>query len=207
MLNNFPSPPGRAIPPAFVRIPWNRSRFRAKPVIDMGPDGIIFSIQWTVEDAELAVESCTYPPDGIRGYGPLRALEYGRISQCDFVDFRYRDMLRIIQIEHIDAVNCLEKLVEVEGIDGFIVGPNDLSASLGHVGRVQHPDMLPIYDRIGSILRDSGRLFGVSMGFVPEVIEQWLKRGANTIFAGNDVGYVYEGATSVKKGLDRLIDG
>lgn len=186
--------------PAFVRIPWN-DMVLAKPVIDMGPDAIIFPYIRTADDARRAVAACEYPPKGIRGYGPLRALDYGAIPQVDFVDREYRKMWRVIQIEHIDAVNHLEEICDVEGIDAFIVGPNDLSGSVGHIGRVTHPDMMPIYDHLSAILRKRGKCFGVSMGFIPEVIDQWLTRGARMIFAGNDVGYVYEGASAVKQGL------
>lgn len=189
--------------PAFVRIPWN-DKVLAKPVIDMGPEGIIFPYIRTAEDARNAVAACEYPPKGERGYGPLRALDYGGITQVDFVDRIYRKMWRIVQIEHIDAVNNLEEIVNVDGIDAFVVGPNDLSGSVGHIGRVTHPDMMPIYDRIGEVMRKYNKVFGVSMGFVPEVIEQWKRRGAQIIFAGNDVGYVYEGATAVLKGLKQF---
>ena len=186
--------------PAFVRIPWN-DMVLAKPVIDMGPEGIIFPYIRSADDARRAVESCEYPPRGVRGYGPLRALDYGTIPQVEFVDHTYRKMWRILQIEHIDAVEHLEEIVQVEGIDAYIVGPNDLSGSVGHIGRVTHPDMMPIYDRIGEVMKMYNKLFGVSMGFVPEVIDQWLSRGARLIFAGNDVGYVHDGAADVLNGL------
>ena len=77
-------------------------------------------------------------------------------------------------------------------------------ASMGHIGRVDHPDMMPVYDLIGRKMKEHGKLFGVSMGFVPEVIKQWLARGAGMIFAGNDVGYVHDGAKAVLEGLREL---
>lgn len=190
--------------PAFVRVEWTDMTV-VKPVIDMGPDGIIFPYIRTVDDARRAVELCEYPPKGIRGYGPLRALDYGAIPQIDFVDREYRKMWRIIQIEHIDAVNNLEAICDVEGIDAFIVGPNDLSGSVGHIGRVTHPDMMPIYDRLSAILRERGKLFGVSMGYVPEVLEQWIARGARMLFCGHDVAYVQEGARAVRAELGGLV--
>lgn len=191
---------------AFVRIPWN-DKVLAKPVIDMGPEGIIFPYIRTADDARAAVAACEYPPAGERGYGPLRALDYGGIAQTDFVDALYRRMWRIIQIEHADAVRNLDEILDVEGIDAYVVGPNDLSASLGHIGRVNHPDMTPVYDEIGRKMRERGKLFGVSMGFVPDVIVEWLDRGARMIFAGNDAGYVYEGAKSVLEGLRESVFG
>jgi 2-keto-3-deoxy-L-rhamnonate aldolase RhmA len=189
--------------PAFVRIPWN-DMVRAKPVIDMGCDGIIFPYIRTAEEAAYAVASCEYPPKGIRGYGPLRALDYHGISQADFVDHVCRKMWRVIQIEHIDAADNLEEIAGVGGIDAYIVGPNDLSASVGHIGKITHPDMTPIYDRIGDVMRKYNKIFGVSTGFVPEEINRWLSRGAHMIFAGDDVSYIYEGAKKVLDGLNQL---
>ncbi len=189
--------------PAFVRIPWN-DKVLAKPVIDMGPEGIIFPYIRSADDARAAVAACEYPPKGERGYGPLRALDYGGIAQIDFVDRIYRKMWRILQIEHIDAVEALDDILDVEGIDAYVVGPNDLSASMGHIGRTDHPDMIEVYDTIGRKMKERGKLFGVSMGFVPEAINGWLARGAGMIFAGNDVGYVHDGAGAVLEGLRSL---
>lgn len=189
--------------PAIVRIPWN-DKVLAKPVLDMGPDGIIFPNIRTADEARAAVSACEYPPKGERGYGPLRALDYNGISKVDYVDRIYRRMWRILQIEHIDAVNNLEKIVEVEGVDGYIIGPNDLSASVGHIGRTAHPDMLPIYDRIGEVMRKYGKLFGVSLGYDRDIMSEWLERGAKMIFAGNDVGYVFDGASNLLRELERL---
>lgn len=189
--------------PSWIRVPWN-DPVAVKPIVDMGADGIIFPYVRTVEEAKLAAASCTYPPNGIRGYGPLRALDYGAITQADFVHTHYRECRRIIQIEHIDAVRNLSKIADVEGIDAFIVGPNDLSASVGRIGEVRHPELLALYREIADILREKKKPFGVSLGYNEEIIRDWLSLGANIIFSGNDVGYVYEGATAVRKGYDRI---
>ena len=179
--------------PAWVRIPWN-DPVRAKPVLDMGADGIIFPYVRTREEAELAAASCSYPPEGIRGYGPLRALDYGRITQAEFVAKTFRECLRIVQIEHIDAVKNLREIVRVDGIDAFIVGPNDLSGSVGRIGEVKHPALYELYEEIGRVMREEGRPFGVSTGCDREFLEYWKSIGASILFAGNDVGYVHEGA-------------
>ncbi len=185
---------------SLVRLPWNDPVY-AKPILDMGPDAIIFPYIRSAVDARNAVAACEYPPMGVRGYGPMRALEYGRLKQTDYVDALYKDMWRMLQIEHIDAVRALDEILDVEGVDAFIVGPNDLSASVGKIGRVNDAEMQPIYDEIARKLVKANRPFGVSMGFSPEVLRRWLERGARILFAGNDVGYVYEGARDVFSGL------
>ncbi|MGN0177910.1 MAG: HpcH/HpaI aldolase/citrate lyase family protein [Monoglobaceae bacterium] len=188
---------------SFVRIAWN-DPVMAKPILDMGPDGIIFPYICSADEAKRAIESCLYPPEGTRGYGPLRALEYGNIEPCDYVDREYDKTMRIIQIEHIDAVNCLEKIIEIDGVDGIIVGPNDLSGSMGHIGRPNHPDMIPVYDRIGDIMRGRNKFFGVSVGYDEQIINCWINRGINALFSGTDIGFIHDGATKHLKKMIKL---
>lgn len=179
---------------AWVRVPWN-DPVLVKPVLDMGADGIIFPFIRTAEEARLAVASCTFPPDGIRGYGPLRALDYGRISQETFVMHTFRECQRIIQIEHIDAVNNLREIADVDGIDGFIVGPNDLSASIGKLGQLYCPEMIELYRKIGAILRDADKCAGIYAGTLnPKNLNMWKNMGYRLFFSGSDCSYVYEGA-------------
>ena len=195
--------------PAWVRVPWN-DPVRVKPVIDMGADGVIFPFIRTVEDAKLAVASCTYPPDGIRGYGPLRSLDYGKYTQAEFVSKYYRDCKRIIQIEHIDAVNNLEEIAAIDGIDGFIVGPNDLSGSIGKLGQMRDEEMIALYKRIGNTLRDAGKPAGIFTGGYAGVlncehIEEWIEMGFNMFFTGSDCGMVFNTATQMIRDFNKGI--
>lgn len=193
--------------PAWVRVPWN-DPVRVKPVIDMGADGIIFPFIRTVEDAKLAIASCTFPPEGIRGYGPLRALDYGRITQAEFVKSTYRDCKRILQIEHIDAVNNLEKIASLEGIDGFIVGPNDLSGSVGKLGLLYDEELMNLYCRIGNILKEAGKPAGIFTGgysghLDSEAIQCWIDMGYNMFFTSSDCGMVFNTATQMLKNFNQ----
>jgi len=189
--------------PSVVRIPWN-DPVRAKPVLDMGVDGMIFPYIRTAEEAKLAVSSCEYPPQGIRGFGPFRALDYGKGNGMDYIKNISRNTARIIQIEHIDAVENLREIAAVDGIDAFIVGMNDLSGSLGYLGDTQNPAMLPIYDKIGETLRELGIPFGVSSASDEKVIREWRNRGATIIFAGHDIEYVTNGALSMLNFMNTL---
>ena len=183
--------------PAWVRIPWN-DPVRAKPVLDMGVDGMIFPYVRTAEEAKMAVEACCYPPEGVRGYGPLRALNYGGITQMEYVKKTYRRCRRIIQIEHIDAVKNLREIAQVEGIDAFIVGPNDLSGSVGRIGEVRHPELIELYKEIAEILKEYKKPFGVATGPNEEFLKMWVDLGATILFAGNDVGFVHDGAVAMR---------
>ena len=197
--------------PAWVRVPWN-DPVRVKPVIDMGADGVIFPFIRTAEDARLAVASCTFPPKGIRGYGPLRALDYGRISQAEFLESAYRDCQRIIQIEHIDAVNHLEEIAAIDGIDAFLVGPNDLSASIGKLGQTMDEEMLAIYRRIGSVLKAANKPAGIFTGgysglLNTEDIARWIEMGYTMFFTGSDCGFVYNGASAMIRDFNQAFRG
>lgn len=189
--------------PAIVRIPWN-DPVLAKPVLDMGVDGIVFPYVRTADEARLAVSACEYPPKGIRGFGPFRALDYLKGDAVEYIHNTSRNTVRIIQIEHIDAVNNLREIASVEGIDAFIVGMNDLSGSMGYLGDTQNPAMLPIYDKIAEILTEMGKPFGVSSASDEKILRSWKERGATIIFAGSEMEYVATGAAALLKTMKNL---
>jgi 2-keto-3-deoxy-L-rhamnonate aldolase RhmA len=118
-----------------------------KRVMDTGAHGVIVPMVNTKEEAEKAVASVKYPPAGFRGVGLARAQKYGK----DFDGYRQwneRESIVIVQIEHIKAVDNLESILSVEGVDGFIVGPYDLSGSLGVPGLFEHPDVVSALERV-----------------------------------------------------------
>ena len=191
---------------AFVRIPWN-DPVLAKPILDMGADALIFPYIRTKEDAMLVAAACDYPPAGIRGYGPQRAASYGLQNALDYVRRDYRSTLRFIQLEHIDAVENLDQILEVSGIDGYIFGPNDLAGSLGLIGQPRHERALEVTLRATDKLRKAGKPFGVSVGYNEQVITWWKEQGATLLFTGYDIGYVTEGARRTNENLKRIFGG
>lgn len=191
--------------PAWVRIPWN-DPVLAKPVLDMGANGVIFPYIRSADDARRAVAACEYPPKGVRGFGPMRASMYGEIPQMEFVTKKYRECRRVIQIEHIDAVNDLENIIKVEGVDAFIVGPNDLSGSVGMIGQVKAPEMIEIYKKAAAILRESGKPFGVATFYDEEWLRMWKDLGATILFVGCDYGLIHDAASDLLGGFRKLFD-
>src|SRR3989338_9997870 len=108
-----------------------------KRVMDAGAYGVIVPMVNTEEDARKAVVSVKYPPVGQRGVGLARAQGYG-VQFEHYKEWVNKESVVIVQIEHIKAVANLEKILTVKGVDGFIVGPYDLSASLGIPGQLNH---------------------------------------------------------------------
>ena len=191
---------------SWVRIPWN-DPVLAKPVLDMGADAIIFPYIRSAEDARRAVAACEYPPKGVRGFGPMRASDYGGIPQMEFVTKTYRKCLRVLQIEHIDAVNDLENIVATEGVDAFIVGPNDLSGSIGMIGQVRAPEMMKLYERVASVLRKAGKPFGVATFYDEEWLAMWHGLGARIFFVGCDYGLIHDAAKGLYDSYIKLFGG
>ncbi len=131
-----------------------------KRVMDSGAHGIIVPMVKAAQDMQVAVNAVYYPPRGSRGVGLARAQKYG----ADFTGYQEwleNEAVVIAQIEHIDAVDNLEEILSIEGVDGYFLGPYDLSASMGLTGQVDHPDvqdaMAKVYE-IGKKLNKPGGL-------------------------------------------------
>jgi 2-keto-3-deoxy-L-rhamnonate aldolase RhmA len=174
---------------SFVRVAWH-DPVLIKPVLDMGPDGIIVPYVRNLEDAELAIRACRYPPRGIRGFGPIRASGYGSCDSMEYIENGEDRLLKMIQIEHIGAVDCLEEIVNIEGLDVIIAGPMDLSGSLGKLGRLSDPDVVRAMDRIGDVARKSGIPLGVSLNYTPADVKGWIARGATVISLSSDAAFL-----------------
>ncbi len=104
-----------------------------KRVMDAGAYGVIVANIHSAREAQQAIDSVKYPPYGKRGVGLYRAQRYGWGFEA-YKKWLAKESVVIIQIEHIDAVNDIEKIFAVEGIDAFLIGPYDLSASMGKPG-------------------------------------------------------------------------
>lgn len=123
-----------------------------KRVMDAGAYGVIVPMVNTRDQAEAAVRSVKYPPVGTRGVGLARAQGYG----FDFDDYAQtvnEQSVVIVQVEHIESVRNLESILSVDGVDGCIIGPYDLSGSLGVPGNFTHPDVLAALKRVEQVCK------------------------------------------------------
>jgi 2-dehydro-3-deoxyglucarate aldolase len=143
---------------ALVRVNENNPVI-IKQVMDAGADGVIVPMVNSVQDAEKAVASVRYPSKGSRGVGLSRAQNYG-IGFPEYQEWLKNDVVIIAQIEHINAVNELSGILDVQGIDGVIVGPYDLSASMGHPGQFDRDDVVEALKRVDKICLEKGRPLG-----------------------------------------------
>lgn len=124
---------------ALVRVSKNEEVV-IKRVLDAGADGIVVPMVKSREDAQTAVEYAKYPPEGKRGVGLYRAQSYG-LGFDGYKKWVNEQMVIIAQIEHVDAANKIDEIILTEGIDGVIIGPYDLSGSMGYPGEYHRGDV------------------------------------------------------------------
>ncbi|WP_096028182.1 HpcH/HpaI aldolase family protein [Campylobacter lanienae] len=132
---------------ALIRVSKNEEVV-IKRVLDMGADGIIVPMITNADDAQKAVDYAKYPPIGKRGVGLFRAQNYG-LSFNEYKKWVNDELVIIAQIEHYLAAENIESIIKIEGIDGIIIGPYDLSGSLGYPGEY---DRLEVKEAINKIL-------------------------------------------------------
>ena len=184
-----------------VRIPSN-DPILAKPVLEMGPDGIVFPQVNSYKEALDVVRICSYPPNGTRGFGPRRAIRYGLDPFKQYKDHIDKKLIKLVQIEHISAVKQLDEILSIDGLDTFILGPCDLASSMGFIGDWYHPEVQQTIDEIFLKVHEKGKKIGVSYGdYSLETCSMWQKRGADLISLGADTDYLINGAKETLSNL------
>ncbi|WP_445757920.1 HpcH/HpaI aldolase family protein [Polaribacter sp.] len=143
---------------ALVRVSKNEE-VAIKRVLDAGADGVIVPMIRNKYEAKKAVNFVKYPPIGKRGVGLNRAQKYGTAFDT-YQNWVKNHAVVIAQIEHIDAVNNLEEILSVDGIDGIIVGPYDLSASMGYPGKYDREDVQKALHKIDVITKKLNKPLG-----------------------------------------------
>lgn len=168
-----------------VRVPWN-DPVPIKQVLDCGAAAIIVPMVRTVDDARLAVSACLYPPAGTRGFGPRRPSHYGRLSGPSFCRRANEQMICILQIEHIDAVNNIDSILKVPGITALVIGPNDLAGSMNLMGDVSNPEVVRAIEVVMERGNREGVPVGIGVGPQADAARLWIGKGMRWIALGSD---------------------
>ena len=182
-----------------VRVVWNET-WLINQALDMGADGVIIPLPNTVEDVERAVAAAKYPPQGVRSQGPRKTAHLG--GRDSYLKRANEETIVWPQIESAQALDNIDGILQVEGIDGIMVGPTDLAYSLGlgPPDLLGHPKAEEAIHLILNKCKEHGVPWGMFTGTVP-VAEKWLRRGGQIVAAGSDFGFVLEGA---QRTLDEL---
>jgi 2-keto-3-deoxy-L-rhamnonate aldolase RhmA len=188
---------------ALVRVPGSEVSV-LKRVLDMGAEGIIVPQVRSADEVRRIVAACRYQPNGDRGWGPRRANNYGRQPQDEYVAESNKNLFVSVQIENVDALASLHEIVAVKGLDSVVIGPYDLSASMGLMGQVLHPDVTSAVQAIIAAAHGAGRLVGFGTGSDVAYAAYAISMGADWIQVGCDFTYLIDSADRAFKEVRRL---
>lgn len=191
---------GRSETAPIVRVPWNDPVY-VKRVLDLGAAGVI--IPWVNSEAEAkaAVSACMYPPKGIRGCGPRRASWGTEFSE--YVERANENVTVIVQLETRKAMKNLGRILSVSDVDGTMIGPADLSASLGFPG---HPENPVVQNAIKKILRGHvGSRVAPGIASIPQDARKHIEMGFRLVNVGSDLGFMESAAVETLKGLHEFV--
>jgi 2-dehydro-3-deoxyglucarate aldolase len=189
---------------ALVRVSKNEEVV-IKRVLDMGADGIIVPMVCSKEDAIEAVNYAKYPPFGKRGVGLNRAQKYGTKFE-EYKKWVDEEVVVIAQIEHIEAVKNIEEIITTEGIDGTIVGPYDLSGSMGYPGAFERDDVKEAIKRVEVACKEYNKPYGFHViESDPARLEQRIDEGCTFLAYSLDFFFLGDsarlGMKQIKEGL------
>jgi 2-keto-3-deoxy-L-rhamnonate aldolase RhmA len=187
--------------PPMIRIPEVRREVVLK-YMEMGARGILLPNAETVEQAKALVEYSKYYPLGNRGVSLFRAhTGFEKIDDAvGYMGKRNEENILMLQIESPKAVENVERLLDVEGIDAVFVGPNDLSQSMGIMGQTSHPDFIAAIDKVIAAAKQRKKFSGIHM-MATDALLPYMEKGMRLNLWSNDVLLMMNAA---KEGLKKL---
>lgn len=172
-------------PVPVVRVPANDTVL-IKQYLDLGAQSLIIPMIFTPEDAAQAAAAVAYPPHGVRGIGSAlaRSGAWGRYP--NYLTTARDTITLLLQIETQPALDNLDAIIATEGVDGFFIGPSDLSASMGYLGQQAHPDVVAAAKNVITQAKAAGKIVGVN-AFDPAQAQDYVDAGADFVNVSADV--------------------
>lgn len=184
--------------PVLVRVPAIDEAW-TKKVLEIGVDGVIFPLVNTRELAEKAVELSKYPPLGRRSAGVARAQGFG-LHTDQYLETANERICTMVQIEHYQGVENLESILDTPGVDAILVGPFDLSASMGKPGQLDDPSVSSTIEYVRQTCAEVGIPVGIFAG-TAERARQAIELGYDFVCAGMDAMLLQKAASDLWKEL------
>jgi 4-hydroxy-2-oxoheptanedioate aldolase len=179
-----------------VRPAWN-DMVLIKRYLDIGAQTLLLPFVQNPEEAKRAVEFTRYPPNGVRGItGSGRASRYGRVK--DYLKNASDEICVLVQVETREALKQIEAIAAVEGIDGVFIGPNDLSASFGHIGNWGHAEVQDAIKGAALKIRKVGKAAGILTPIEDEA-KKFIEWGYTFVAVGADLGLLAKNADGLAK--------
>jgi 2-dehydro-3-deoxyglucarate aldolase len=180
--------------PCLIRVERGDELF-IKKALDIGAAGVIVPQVNSAEHARRIVQYARYSPTGSRGVGIARAHGFGmQFQEC--LSRANDEITVVVQAEHIDSVENIESIVAVPGIDAVLIGPYDLSASLGKLGQLNDPQVLQAIDRVTEACLAAGVRLGI-FGLSAEAVKPYIERGYSLVIAGVDTVMLGQAASQL----------
>jgi 4-hydroxy-2-oxoheptanedioate aldolase len=174
-----------------VRPDWNDTVL-IKRYLDIGVQTLLIPFVQTEEEAQRAVAATRYPPKGVRGYASAsRASNFGRIK--DYPRRCEDELCVLVQVESQLALDNLEPIAAVEGVDGVFIGPGDLAAALGHVGDLAHPEVQSAVEDAIKRVKACGKPPGILIGD-EKLARRYIELGCLFTAVGSDTGILARGS-------------
>jgi 4-hydroxy-2-oxoheptanedioate aldolase len=181
---------------AIVRPAWN-DMVLIKRYLDIGAQTLLIPFVQNADEARAAVAATRYPPDGIRGItGSGRASRYGRVK--DYLKNAGSEICVLVQVETRSALDQIEAIASVEGVDGVFIGPNDLSASFGQIGNWGHPEVQAALEDAVKRLNKIGKPAGILTPNEEEA-KRFIQWGYTFVAVGSDIGLLAKNADGLAK--------
>lgn len=176
-----------------VRVPWNDAVV-VKRVLDAGATALMFPMIQNADEAERAVAATRYPPEGVRGVaGMSRASRFGTAHH--HLKTANQHISVILQLETPAALQQVNAIAQVKGVDALFIGPADLSAAMGHLGEAHHPGVLDLMGQTAQRCKGLGMAIG-TIGDTPELVAQYRAAGFDFVAIGSDLSLMMRGARS-----------
>lgn len=176
---------------ALVRVPGSETSW-IKRVLDSGAEGLIVPQVRSCDEVKQVVADSRYAPMGQRGYGPRRPSNYGRSAGGDYLREANETVFVVVQVENAAALSELDEIVGVSGLDSIVIGPYDLSASLGHPGEINHPKVADAVKRIIDRSREAGLFVGMGMLADPDYACRAAEMGVQWVQCGGDYSFLVD---------------
>jgi 4-hydroxy-2-oxoheptanedioate aldolase len=181
-----------------VRPAWN-DPVLIKRILDIGAQALLIPFVQNAEEARRAVAACRYPPAGIRGITTSgRGSHYGRVA--DYLKKADAEICVLLQVETGEALARIEEIASVDGVDGVFIGPSDLSASLGHIGNSQHPEVQAAIQDAVRRLAAIGKPAGILTSVEAEA-RRYIDWGYRFVAVGTDLGLLARNADALARGF------
>lgn len=185
---------------AIVRPPWNDT-VMIKRFLDAGAQTLLVPMVQDAAEARRAVAATRYPPHGVRGYAAAsRASAYAQID--GYLERCLEEMCVLVQIETKVALANIESIAAVDGVDGIFIGPGDLSADLGYLGKPGHPEVTAVIDSAIARIRAAGKPAGILTGD-EGLARHFIEQGCTFVAVGSDIGLLGKGARALVRSLGR----